>query len=211
MRVPLVVLAAMVAEASPLLAQVGLRRRPRGARAWVLLWCGFLLAMDCWSGWLAARGEHNLWLFYVVTPVSLALALWPLSGWQRSDLWRLTYRVGIVPFVAVWGVLTWLVEDTSAFSQAAEPMAKLVGLAAAAFVLFIRSHHARGDLRRQEWFWISGGMTLYFGASASITPLGALLVGTRPDLVLAAFELKAVLDIGAFLLITRGILCPSPR
>lgn len=211
MRVPLLFLAAFAAEASPLVAQAWLRRWPRGARAWILLWCAFLLAMDLVGAWLGYHGKNNLWLYYILTPVNVPIVLWALSHWQPTELWRLTYRVAIVPFLLVWGTLSWTFEDTSAFSQAAEPMAKLVALAAAAATLVVRSYGGRGDLRRQDWFWISGGMSLYFGVSAAISPLGAALVSARPDLLALAWQIKTALGIAAFLLITRGVLCQPVR
>jgi hypothetical protein len=51
-------------------------------------------------------------------------------------------------------------------------------------------------------------MSLYFGVSATISPVGAVLASARPDLFALAWNLKVALDIGAFLLIVRGVLCP---
>lgn len=208
MRLPPLFLAAIAAQTAPLVAQAWLRSWPRGGRAWALAWCAFLLAMDLVGGWLGSNGRHNLWLYYIFTPVSVALMLWALSCWQLTELWRLTYRIAIVPLLLVWGTLTWAVEDTSTFSRAAEPMAKLVALAAGAATLVLRSYGGHGDLQRQDWFWISGGMSLYFGVSATISPVGAVLASARPDLFALAWNLKVALDIGAFLLIVRGVLCP---
>ena len=207
MHVPPLFIAGLAAEASPLVAQAWLRRRPRGARAWILMWCAFFLAMDIVGAWFGYHGKNNLWLYYILTPVNVSLVLWALSHWQPTELWRLAYRIAVVPLLLVWGTLTWAVENTSTFSQAAEPMAELVALAAAAFTLVVRSYGGLGDLRRQDWFWITGGMSLYFGVSAAGSPLGAALVSARPDLFALAWQIKTALGIGAFLLITRGVLC----
>lgn len=200
---------AAASQAAPLVAAVAWRRRPTGPRAWVLAWCVFLLAMDIVTGWLGVRGVHNLWLWYVLTPVSGALVLWALSLWQPWELARLTFRLAIVPFLLVWAVLALLVEDTSAFSSVAEPMAKLVGLCGAAFTLLARSRGAGASLLREGWFWVSAGMALYFGSSSALGPLSALLIAQRPDLVMRAYEVKAVLDIAAFVIIARGVTCPA--
>ena len=204
---PFVAYLAIASQAAPLFAVVVWRRRATGPRAWVLAWCAFLLTMDIVTGWLGARGVHNLWLYYVLTPVSGALVLWALSLWQPWELARLTFRLAVVPLLLVWTVLTLAVEDTSAFSQAAEPMAKLVGLGAAAFTLLARSHSASGSLLRHDWFWVIAGMALYFGVSSALSPLSALLVGDNPHLLDLAYQLKAVLDITAFFLIARGMTC----
>ena len=198
-----------VSQAAPLVAAALARRPVWGARAWVLAWCGLLVGGDGVYLWLAWRDAHNLWLAYFLTPIGVALVLWTLSLWQTGDLSRLTMRLAIVPFLIVWSVLTLVVDDTSTFSRAASPMASLVGLAAAAFTLLARSRSASGSLLRQDWFWVSAGIALYFGTSSALGPLGALLVGEAPQLVIRAYEVKALLDVLAFLLIARGVTCPT--
>ena len=122
---------------------------------------------------------------------------------------RLTLRLAIVPFVLAWVVLTFAFDDTETFSRVADPMASLVGLGAAAFTLVARSYVASGLLRRQDWFWVSAGMVLYFGTATMLQPLSALLIGDAPQLMVRAFEVKSVLDVFAFLLIARGVTCPA--
>lgn len=209
MRVPLLAYLAIVSEAAPLAAALVARRPQRGVRAWILAWCAVLLVVDGVTVWLALHGIHNLWLFNFFTPASVAVVLWALSHWQTGDLSRLTMRLAIVPFLLVWTGLTLAVEDTSAFSRAADPMASIVGLGAAAFTLLARSRSASGALLRHDWFWVSAGIALYFGASSALAPLSALLVASAPQLLYRAYELKAGLDILAFLAIARGVTCPT--
>jgi len=208
MRAPLVIYAATLAEGAPILVLAAARRPVRGARMWVLLWCALLLVVDLVQWWLGAHGERNLWLVYVVTPAGGAVALWALSCWQARELARLTFRFAIVPFLLVWLVLLLAVENTSDFSRVAQPMASLVGLCAAAFTLLVRSHAPTGSLLRQEWFWISAGMALYYGVTATIAPLSALLVGNNAPQLVVAYEVRAVLEVVAFGLIAVGMVCP---
>lgn len=185
-------------------------RRPLvPARAWLLAWCVVQVLTDYLLLWFAVRGVPNLWVTYLLTPVSGALVLWTLSLWQSGELARLTLRLVIVPFVLVWGVLTLALENTSSFSRAADPMANLVCLAAAAYTLLARSRASRGELLRQDWFWASAGLALYFGVSSTISPLGALLVGSDPVLLVRAYEVRGLLQIVAFLAIARGVTCPA--
>jgi len=208
-RVPLLAYLAIASEAAPLAAALIARRPQRGVRALILAWCALLLVVDSVTVWLALHGIHNLWLFSFLAPFSVAVVLWTLSHWQTGDLTRLTMRLAILPFLLVWTVLTLAVEDTSTFSRAASPMASIVGLGAAAFTLLARSFVSQGDLPRHDWFWVTGGMALYFGASSALGPLSALLVASAPQLLDRAYELKAGLDIVAFLLIARGVTCPT--
>ena len=209
MRVPLLAYLAIAAEAAPLAAALVARRTQRGVRAWILAWCALLLVVDGVNVWLALHGIHNLWLFNLLTPASVAVVLWTLSGWQTGDLTRLTMRLAIVPFLLIWAALTWAVEDTSAFTRVAGPMASLIALAAAAFTLVAGSHSSRESLPGHDWFWVSSGMALYFGTSSALGPLSALLVASSPALLDQAFQVKALLDITAFLLIARGVTCPA--
>lgn len=209
MRAPLLAYVAVASQAAPLFAAAAWRQRGSGTRRWVLGWCALLLVVDCVNGWLGSRGVHNMFLSNLVAPASVTVVLWALSRWQTGDLSRLTMRLAIVPFLLLWTVLTLAVEDSSTFSRAADPMASIVGLGAAAFTLLARSLASQGDLPRRDWFWVTGGMALYFGASSALGPLSALLIASAPQLLVRAYELKAGLDIVAFLLIARGVVCPT--
>ena len=209
MRVPLVVQLAVASQGMPLVAAAVAQRSVRGARTWALGWCLFLLAGDLVGRLPAQHGAPNLWLDYWLVPAGCVLALWTLSFWQQGDVARLTFRIATVPLVLVWVVLTVALEDTSNFSRAAEPTAKLITHGAAAFTLVAGSVRAHGDLLRADWFWVSAGMALYFGASSALGPLSALLVGSDVPLLVRAYEVKAILDILAFVLIARGVTCPT--
>jgi hypothetical protein len=208
LRTPLLLYLGSAAEALPLVAAAVVRSRVRGARLWIAAWSAALVLCDLLELWLGSRGIHNLWVNYVATAAS-ALVLWALAYWQTGDTARLTLRVAVVPFLAVLAVLTLLVEDTSNFSRAADPMADLLCLAAAAYTLVARSSSSRVSLLRQDWFWISAGLALYFGIWGAMGPLGALLVGTAPELVSLAYQVAMVLNIAAFLAIARGVTCPA--
>jgi hypothetical protein len=198
-------------EAMPLVVLAVRRRRPQGARAWVTAWVAYLLAIDLIGVSLAALGIHNLWISYFLMPVSVGVALWALSLWQSTELWRLTLRIAIVPLLLAWGILTLVVEDTSGFSSAAEPMVKLVTLGAAAFTLLAGSLSRRGDLLRQDWFWISAGMVLYFGSGATLGPVSSLLVSRAPELLTLVYGVWALVGSAAFLLVAKGMACPQVR
>jgi hypothetical protein len=198
-----------LSEAFPLAGAAAARRPVHGGRAWVLLWSALLLVESGIELWLAVHGVRNVWLSYIFSPVANATLLWALSCWQVSDLARLTMRLAIVPLLAVWAVLTLAFEDTSSFSRAADPLAYLVGLFAAAFTLIGRSRVSTSDLLRQDWFWVSAGLALYTGTFSMVGPLSALLVGSEPALMVKAYQFEAALSVVAFLAIARGVTCPA--
>lgn len=209
MRAPLIIYVATVAQGLPPVVAAGARRRLGGARAGVLVWCLVLLGFDLLQMWLARRWARNLWIAYVCAPLATSLALWVFSCWQTREVSRLTLRFAIVPFLVAWGALLLAVERTSDFSRVSQPMANLVALGAAAFTLLARSHEERASLVRQDWFWISAGMALYFGVTVAIGPLSALLLGGDTRSFIVAYEARAAVQVVAFVLIAVGVACPS--
>ncbi len=193
--------------AAPLAAAL-LGRARSAARRWVLAWAGVEVLESGLQFLLAARGVHNLWLVYVLAPLDAAVLLWALSLWQTAQLGRLTFRLAIPASVAAFYVLAIAFDSASAFSRAAFPMVQLVSLGAAATTLVARSRVAQGDILRQDWFWICGGMVLYFGTYCAMGPLARLLVESNPSLLTRALEVAQVTMIAGFLLIAWGIACP---
>ncbi len=209
MKVPLLVHLGAASQLAPLAAAGVARRSLRGPRAWVLLWCAILASGDGFSLLLGSRHETNLIIYNLVVPIGGAVVLWGLSLWQADEVPRLAFRIAIGPFVVAWMILTLALSDASRFSPVADPMAKLVCLAAAAFTLVARSRASDGAPHRHDWFWVSAGMALYFGTASALAPLSALLVNPAPELMNRAYELKSALDVVAFLAIARGVTCPT--
>jgi hypothetical protein len=83
-------------------------------------------------------------------------------------------------------------------------------LAAALWTVLTRAIREEGPLARQEWIWISGGMALFAATSVALPPVASILVSLSPDLVIRAYEGKSLLDVLAFALIARGMLCSAP-
>jgi hypothetical protein len=198
--------------AIPPLAVLALRRRPRGAAAWILAWCLLLVGQEVAGFAAAVVYRNNLWVGYAVQPAGTALVVWALSAWQARDVARSTLRIALPLALGVWAVLVVAVENTSTFSTAAEPLLSVLTLAAAAWTLVTRSLDEAADgLARQDWFWTCVGLCLYFASLSTLGPLAALLSGDIP-LLARAYELKSVVDVVAFILIARGITCQvQPR
>ena len=208
MRIPFLIYLGAAAEAAPLVAAALARRPQRGARFWILAWSGVLVFADALQLYLALHGVRNLWVGYMGT-VAGALVLWALSYWQLGITGRLTLRVATVLFLVVWVILTVAVEDTSSFSRAGSPMANTVCLMAAAYTLLARSFRSHRELWRQDWFWVSGGLALYFAIWSAIDLMRAQLFGHDFVLMSQLQQVGFVLNLVAFLAIARGVTCPA--
>jgi len=186
-------------------------RRLTRTRLLVCTWSFFIVAATVGSRLVLSRDHTNLWTSYLIDPVEGVLALTAIAQLQTRTLLRTAIIAAIPASVVAFALLVLLVENTSSFSRVSSPMYALLCLAAALVTLTSRAIDEPDSLLRQDWFWFTGGMALYFGAFAALTPLGFVLVHTRPDLVLRAYDVYALATIVAFLAIGVGMLCPTPQ
>ncbi len=181
----------------------------RGGGLWVVIWCGLYAAENAIAIPLAVTHHNNHFLNYIFVPFQGAAILWALSLWQTHQMARLTVRAAIPGFLMAW-VLLLFVENLHGFSAIAEPVYSLLALGAALYTLVSRSTDATSSLLREDWFWVCSGLALHFGALAFLTPLGAALVHTNPEIIARAYFVRSFVNILAFVLITIGLLCPRP-
>ncbi len=180
------------------------------ARWLVFFWAAIGLLATVAQRVIAFTGNSNLWLSYIAQPVLLVLALAALSMWQTRELPRQVIRAAVPVSLVAGMALVLLVEDTGSFSAIAAPMFALVGLGASLLTLVARASDETDSLLRQDWFWITSGMALYFGALAALMPMARLLIGAHGELVDRAWQLWGASAIVANGAIAVGMLCPNP-
>ncbi len=199
---------AAAAQALPPLAALRYGRRLPPARRWIVAWGLVRLLDDGIALSLALEGRNNLWLRYPFGPLEVALLLIAVSLWHRDSVARLALRVAVPVFTLTWVLLVAFVERTDTFGLVTGPLEALVVLLAALLTLLVRVRTQEGGLLQEDWFWVGTGLSLWFGSSAALEPLSRLLVETHPAVVYSAFQVKAVVDVLASLIIARGMLCP---
>ena len=209
MAIPAVLHVASMSQALPVGAVLARRGRLRPAPVvWVAAWCVVLLLSDAGLLLIARWEGNNLWVRYIALPAESTLALWTLSYWQVHDLLRLAYRLAI-PLLLVATALTLAFSDSSRhFDEFMAPLHALVLLTAALHTLVHRAIRTEGSITRESWFWVSLGMSLYFGSAVALQPFNSALLATHMDWVRAAYLTHAWVEIVAFALITVGVLCP---
>jgi hypothetical protein len=204
-KIPWIVYVGAGSHALPLLVAAARRPTLGLARKWVLIWCGFLITMSGLSLFLALQGLNNHWLHYVVTPIAAGLVLWALAWWQLTPLARLTVRL-LIPLVAIaWVPIVLTIEHTQTFSLLAEPFAGLVILAAAIYTLAARALREHGNVVSQDWFWVATGVAFYCGAVVALPPASYWLLDRHPQMVVRAYQVKALVEVLAFLAIAWGV------
>lgn len=201
---------AVLCQALPGLAALRARRSLDGARIGVLAWSGVLLLSNVVDKWLAIQHRNNHFVSYLAEPIFCTIVLWVLSRWQVTPTARRVILRLIPLYLVAMLVLTLTVELTDTFSLVTESVTSLLILALSLYTLLTCSLAERGRLTRFDWFWICGGMALFYGSDAALEPFSRAMMASHIDLVIAAIELTSAVEIFALMAIARGMLCPNP-
>lgn len=208
-QIPLVVHLSALSPLVPVavLAARGLRAP---AHRWILAACLLSVFGDAAGLFTALRGMNNQWISYLVTPLMGAAMLGALAWWQPTHAERAGVRVSAGLLLAASLLLAVVVEDRANFSNYAIPLASLLVLAGAVWTLVRRAWSGeRGDLLRQDWFWVAAGFAVYGMVTAAYFPLAALLTPGDRSFVIAVLQLKSALVILAFGLVGWGVACQT--
>jgi hypothetical protein len=195
-------------EALPPLAGLKFGRALPPARRWIVVWSLILVSTSTLMLILSLQHRNNHWVSFVSNPFRVAAILMALSCWHSDAIPRLVLRLAIIPFVIIWCLLVFKVESFDQFSLVTGPFRSLLLLAASLGTLLILVRHEEGNLFRNDWFWICGGLSLSYGTDVALEPLSRLLVGTQVGMLTSAWQLKMLIDIVVSLIIARGMLCP---
>lgn len=185
------------------------RALPRPLRL-VALCFAVMFVQDAVGWWMAENDVNNLLVSHVGTPLQTLLLLFALADWQAGETGRRAVRIAAIGFLAVWGILLVAVEDPRAFSRFTQPLQAILIVSVAAWTMVQRTVRSFESPLEEPWFWVTSGLLLYFGTGAVLGPVSNLLVRTAPELVMTAYVGKAVVNIVAYLLVARGMLCRLP-
>lgn len=201
---------AYVSAASKVLVVIaGLRygRRLSPARRWIFAWALIGLLIDGAMLVYALRRQNNHWMSYLAAPIEVSTLLLALSYWHL-DRGRRILRMLAVAFVATVVILVVFVENLTTFSLVRGPIESILLVAASLVTLLLLLRDEHGSLFQRDWFWICAGLSLLYGAFAALGPLGRILIGESPDLVISMLKVRAVVNILSNVLIARGVWCP---
>jgi hypothetical protein len=181
------------------------------ARRWFMLWCLLSFIADGVQFVFGQVVGNNLWLRLIVAPVQVATAFWALSLWQVDEKPRRIMRRAIVFLIPATIAVALLWEGPASFGDKSGPVLQLALLAACVYTLVSRSVAATQRLVREDWFWITLGLSLYFALGVTLGPTAMVLLQDNIPLLKQVLLFKARADILAFILMTIGMLCPLPR
>lgn len=211
MNFPWELYAAALSQLLPVLGGLPYVRSLPTPRRWFVLWCVLSVIADgVWFVFGQVAGE-NLWLRIVTVPLRAAVMFWLLSLWQTGAKSRKLVRQAMAVLVPATVLIALIWEGKSSFGDKSGPILQLAQLAVCVYTLVSRSVASTDRLAREDWFWITLGLSLYFAVNVALGPVAMALLAQDQTFLVQVFIFKARADILAFILMTIGMLCPLPR
>ena len=84
-------------------------------------------------------------------------------------------------------------------------------MAASLYTLVRRASAEPERVTSQDWFWITLGTSMFFSIRVALPPFVEVMLATNAELTRLAYLVSAWMDIVAFILIARGMVCPLPQ
>jgi hypothetical protein len=168
-----------------------------------------LIAVGCFV--LGRLRYNNLWITHLMVPVETALIVLAFSYWQVDRRMGLALRRGAPLMLLFWlpSIIGW--EPVNDFSIGTDSLQAIICVAVAAYTVVRLSFESSRPSVEHEWFWIGGGVMLYFATYALISPLEGYLVKHSYALALAVLTVRGGFQVIANLLYFLGMRCPPSR
>jgi hypothetical protein len=192
-------------------AAMAVRRRLTSALRLVAACFAVMFVQDAAGWWMAERNVNNLWIGHVGRPLQTLLLLFAFSEWQMGDTERRAVRLAGLGFLLLWVALLAGFEDPRAFSRFGQPLQAILVVSVVAWTMVRRTALTFEAPLAEPWFWVGAGLLLYFGSSAVVGPVSRLLLPSGAELVRLVYFVKAIVNIVAYLLVARGVLCSLPN
>lgn len=203
-------LAATLSQLLPLSAVVPVWRTTTPARRWMAIWfLVFFISDLCQIAILLTRGP-NLWFFAYIEPVEDAVLLWTLSYWQPRPFMRIAVRAAIPFFIGTYIAIVIAAGESTTFGTFSGPFRSVTLMACTAYTLVANIGATPEKVWEQDWLWACLGILLYFGLLAATDPILAAMGRADLQAMRRVHIVRDVGDIIAFLLVWRGMRCPTP-
>ena len=203
-----VISAAIAAQLLPALAVASLPRPVPPARRWIAIWAGIFFVSDISQFVIARLSGSNLWFFLIANPVEDAALLMAYSYWQVRPVMRLGFRIAIPLLALVTLAIAIGLGEVNSFKAVSSPFRLLLLTSAVAYTLVVRTAQEEGRIGMRDWLWTSLGVILYLAAYVVVDPVTRALYPRSEELSRLVYVVKAAVDVGAYLMVWKGMRCP---
>jgi hypothetical protein len=204
-----IITTALYIQAAPALAYLFGRRRS-GPVAFIALG-GLVTVLSATVGAeIGRRTGNSLVVGYIAIPFTAGAYILALAEWQATYVEKLTVRIGVGLFIAIYTLLVLFLENVAHFGQYSHTLYALVLLATALWTLGRRALTANATTEPlaidTDWFWVAFGLAIYGAATAVSAAIGNILIARdRIDLFVQAWNVRGALVILAFIAIAWGV------
>jgi len=154
------------------------------------------------------KGEHNLWIAHVFTPIEYGLLAYMLSCWQENQSFKKFIRVSIpIVILLIISLNLFDVEPTNTFDYISIPVTSLLLAAFSWHILHQMSIQDTGNLLKNHKFWITVGIFIYFSGGLFVFAMGIL---PQNDALYVIFQVNSVLLIIRNICFVIGIMYQNP-
>ncbi len=121
------------------------------------------------------KGENNLWISHIFTPIEYGLLAYLLSYWQENHTIKKLMRYSIpVVIILIISLNLSGIEPTNIFDYISIPITSLLLTAFSWHILHQMSIRDTGNLLKDHKFWITAGVFIYFSSGLFIFAMGIL-------------------------------------
>lgn len=154
------------------------------------------------------RGEHNLWLSHIFTPIEYGFLAYMLSFWQENQAFKKFMRFSIpIVILLIISLNLFGVEQTNTFDYISIPVISVLLAAFSWHILHQMSIHDTGDLLKSHKFWITVGIFIYFSGGLFVFAMGIL---PQNEALYVIFQVNSVLLIIRNICFVIGLLYQNP-
>jgi len=181
------------------------RRRVPDPVLWLVGWSAIVVWSDTVARFLTMTVGRNTAVMFVAQPAEVAATLMVMSHWQVHDRWSRRIRWTALSMLVVAAVLALLHDDTG-FGQWVSPALGLLALAATLWTMVVRTLSSTEHIVGRSWFWICGGLAVYWVIFAAVVPFVMELVTVDLQQAITAIIIMNWVKIGAYVMLGGGVL-----
>jgi len=206
---PVFVYVTLLSQLLPVVASAGYWGRRPPTRFFRLSgWCMLLVLSDVVDAAVAMAQGDNTRVWHFSLPVEAGVSLWVLAGFQPTPLLRRWYTLATTAPGVLIGLLSPLSDFEAAFELWISPLVCFLLFVAALHTLVYGSLRSRSPLPRQDWFWVSLGMALFWAGFIPMEAFSLAFIDSHREWVLRALNVRYGTVILAFLMMAGGVACP---
>lgn len=171
------------------------------------IFIGIAFICELLSAYLGSRGINNLWLMLLFTMLEYVFLVMVFSHWQANVRIRKTLLISIPVFLLVGISMMVSIERMSQISSISRSIEGVLLIMIASYTLFKIQARSEMPLLRNESFWVSIAVLIYFLGTIIFFALSDLLRTLPPEVLGVVAIGYTSINVLSYVLYARGFVC----